>query len=217
MMNADVARRNMVESQIRPNKVTDLRVIEAFEAVPRERFVPTQLAGVAYIDDDLQIAPGRYLIEPMVLARMLQALELQGNAKVLAVAAGCGYGAAIAGRLAGSVVALESDATLITEARRALAGLGIANVTLVQGELTAGHAAQAPYDAILIEGAIERLPTELADQLAEGGRIGTVLIENGVGHATLYVKAGGVISHRQLFEAGTPRLPGFAAPPRFVF
>jgi protein-L-isoaspartate(D-aspartate) O-methyltransferase len=215
MMNADLARRNMVESQIRPNKVTDLRVIEAFEAVPRERFVPAHLAGVAYIDDDLQIAPGRYLIEPMVLARLAQALDAQPTDKVLCVAAGCGYGAAVMARLAASVVALDGDAGLCAAARRALAGIG--NVNVVEGDLAAGHAAGAPYDVILIEGAIERLPAALIAQLAEGGRLGTVLIEGGVGHATLYLKTGGVMSHRPLFEAGTPRLPGFVAPPRFVF
>jgi len=217
MMNADLARRNMVESQIRPNKVTDLRVIEAFEAVPRERFVPARLAGVAYIDDDLEIARGRYLIEPMVLARLLQALDLQPEDKVLNVAAGCGYAAAVMARLGGTVTAVESDAELCAAARRALTEVGAANVSLVQGDLSAGHAAGAPYDAILIEGGVEHVPAELTAQLAEGGRLGTVLIENGVGHAALYVKAGGVVSHRQLFEAGTPRLPGFATPRRFVF
>jgi protein-L-isoaspartate(D-aspartate) O-methyltransferase len=215
MMNADLARRNMVESQIRPNKVTDLRVIEAFEAVPRERFVPAHLAGVAYIDDDLQIAPGRYLIEPMVLARLAQALEVQPTDKVLCIGVGHGYGAAVMARLAASVVALDGDAGLCAAAKRALAGLG--NVNVIEGDLAAGHAAGAPYDVILIEGAVERLPAGLSAQLAEGGRIGTVLVEGGMGHAALCLKTGGGVSHRQLFEAGTPRLPGFAAPPRFVF
>lgn len=215
MMNADLARRNMVESQIRPNKVTDPRVIEAFEAVPRERFVPPRLAGVAYIDGDLEIAPGRYLIEPMVLARLLQALDVQATDKALCVAAGCGYGAAVLARLAATVTALESDPALWAAARTAMAG--IANVNPVQGDLTAGHAAGAPYDVILVEGAAERMPAALTAQLAEGGRLGTVLIEDGMAHATLYLKSGGVVSHRLLFEAGTPRLPGFGAPPRFVF
>jgi protein-L-isoaspartate(D-aspartate) O-methyltransferase len=217
MLNAVVARRNMVECQIRPNKVTDLRVIEAFEAVPRERFVPDALAGVAYVDEDLPIAPGRYLIEPMVIARLIQALALEPDERVLDVATGYGYAAAVMARLAQSVVALESDAALVEGARRALAGAQVANVTLAQGDLAKGHAAGAPYDAILVGGALERVPAELTAQLAEGGRLAAVLVEGGVGRASLFVRAGGVVSHRALFEAGTPRLPGFAAPTRFVF
>jgi protein-L-isoaspartate(D-aspartate) O-methyltransferase len=217
MMNAAVARRNMVECQIRPNKVTDLRVIEAFEAIARERFVPPALAGVAYLDEDLEVAPGRYLIEPMVLARLIQALALEREDRVLDVGAGYGYASALMARLAGTVVALESDATMAAGARRALAEAGVANASVVQGDLAVGHPAGAPYTAMFIGGAVQRVPAALTEQIAEGGRLATVLAEGGVGQAVLYVKSGGVVSHRALFEAGTRPLPGFAAPPRFVF
>jgi protein-L-isoaspartate(D-aspartate) O-methyltransferase len=217
MMNAAVARRNMVECQIRPNKVTDLRVIEAFAAVPRERFVPEALAGVAYLDEDLEIAPGRFLIEPMVLARLVQALALEPEDRVLDVGAGSGYASAVMSRLAGAVVALESDPTMAAAARRALAEGGLGTATVQQGELTAGYRGSAPYTAIFIGGAVQRVPPAITEQLAEGGRLATVLIEGGIGQAALFLKSGGALSHRSLFEAGTPLLPGFAAPPRFVF
>ena len=214
---AVVARRNMVESQIRPNKVTDLRVIDAFAEVPRERFVPSALAGVAYVDEDLELAPGRFLMEPMVLARLIQALDLRPTDKVLEIGAGTGYGAAITARLAGSVVALEEDPTLHAAGRQALAALPAGRVTAVLGPLAAGHPPGQPYDAILISGAVEVIPPVILDQLAEGGRLATVRLLGGLGEASLYLRRQGVMSHRGLFEAGTPRLPGFAAPPRFVF
>lgn len=215
MIDAAAARRNMVNCQIRPNKVTDLRVIEAFESVAREGFVPDSLAGVAYLDADLEIAPGRFLMEPMVMARLIQAVEPEPGDRVLDVGTGRGYAAAVLARLAGPVVALEGDPALAEAARKALAGF--ANVTVVTGDLASGHAAGAPYDIIFVGGAVERVPSTLLDQLAEGGRLVVVAHENGVGEASLYQKRGGVVSHRGLFEAGTPRLPGFAATPRFEF
>lgn len=215
MIEPAVARRNMVDSQIRTNKVTDPRVIEAFAAVPRERFVPPALADVAYLDGDLEIAPGRHLMEPMVIARLFQTLDPRPADRALDIATGYGYAAAVLAQLASTVVALESEAALAEAARRTLRGIG--NVTLASGELTAGHAAAAPYDVIFIGGAVGRVPAAILDQLAEGGRLGTVLIENGIGQATLYLKVGGVVSHRALFEAATPPLQAFAAPARFVF
>jgi len=217
MIDAAVARRNMVDSQIRPNRVTDLRVIAAFDSVPRERFVPPALAGVAYLDEDLEIAPGRFLIEPMVLARLIQALDPGPSDRALDIGTGYGYAAAVLAQLAGSVVTVESDAGLADAARRAIGATGGTNVALERGPLAAGHPDAAPYDLILLGGSVERVPTALLDQLGEGGRLATVLLERGVGQASLFLKSGGVVSHRVLFDAATPPLPGFAAAPRFVF
>ena len=217
MIDAAVARRNMVDSQIRTNKVTDPRVIDAFAAVPRERFVPAGLSGVAYLDDDLELVRGRYLMEPMVMARLIQVLEPRAGERGLDIGTGYGYAAAVLAHLVGSVVAVESDAALVQAARRALGESGASNVTVLQAPLAAGHAAGAPYDVIFVGGAVEHLPADLLGQLAEGGRLATVQAGARVGEATLYIKTGGLVSHRPLFEASTPRLAEFAAPPRFVF
>jgi len=215
MIDAAAARRNMVNCQIRPNKVTDLRVIEAFESVAREGFVPDSLTSVAYLDADLEIAPGRFLMEPMVMARLIQAVEPEPDDRVLDVGTGRGYAAAVLARLAGRVVALECEPGLADAARKALAGIG--NVTVVTGALADGHAAGAPYDIIFIGGAVDRVPGTLLDQLAEGGRLAVVTHHNGMGEASLYLKRGGAVSHRGVFEAATPRLPGFASERRFEF
>ncbi|MBB6251351.1 protein-L-isoaspartate O-methyltransferase family protein [Nitrospirillum iridis] len=210
------ARVNMIEGQIRPNKVTDPFVVEAFLAIPRERFVPEALAGVAYVDEDVPVAPGRYLLEPMVLARLVQELSLTRADKVLAVGVATGYSAAIMAELAGSVVALESDPALVEAARKALSG--VAGVTVVQGDLAAGHAAKAPYGAILVDGSVPEVPASLLDQLPEGGRLAAVVINAaGLGEARYYRKVGGVVSHRILFDAAVQPLPGFERRAEFVF
>ncbi|MDE1146433.1 MAG: protein-L-isoaspartate O-methyltransferase [Azospirillaceae bacterium] len=210
------ARINMIEGQIRPNKVTDPFVVEAFLAIPRERFVPEALAGIAYVDEDVAVAPGRYLMEPMVLARLVQELALTRADKVLAVGVATGYSAALMAELAGSVVALESDAALVEAARKALSG--VAGVTVVEGDLAAGHAAKAPYGAILLDGSVTEVPAALLDQLAEGGRLAAVVInDRGIGEARYYRKFGGVVSHRTLFDAAVQPLPGFERRPEFVF
>lgn len=210
------ARRNMVDSQIRTNRVVDSAVLAAFAEVPRERFAGSHLGPVAYLDEDLPIGGGRYLVEPMVLARLIQALAIGPAHSVLDVGCGSGYSTAILGRLARRVVAVEGDAPLLRRARELLAGAD--NTTLVEGPLAEGHAKLGPYDAILIGGAIAELPRALTDQLAEGGRLATVLGPDGAsGAAMLYLKIGGVVSGRPLFDAATPHLPGFQKEAGFVF
>jgi protein-L-isoaspartate(D-aspartate) O-methyltransferase len=212
------ARLNMVESQVRPNRVTDLRVLEAMAELPRELFVPERLRGVAYVDEDIPVGAGRFLMEPMVLARLLQAAEVQPGDNALVVAAGAGYGAAVMSRLAARVVAVESDPALVRIAEAALRGLGAANVSLMTGAPALGHAAKAPYDVILVEGGAQHAPAALTDQLAEGGRMVVVLTPAGEqGRATLITKFGGVLSRRAIFDAGTPVLPEFRREPGFVF
>jgi protein-L-isoaspartate(D-aspartate) O-methyltransferase len=215
--NFAIARRNMVDCQIKPNRVTEPRLLAAMGAVPREAFVPSNLRGVAYLDEALPVAQGRYLITPMVLARLLQEAEIQPTDVVLHVGCGTGYGAAIASRLAATVVGLESDAALAETAAETLAAQGCDSVVVEQGPLAEGCAKHAPYDVIVVEGEIDFLPDALANQLAEGGRLVAVLRENGVGEATIWVKRNGRIGRRALFDAAAPLLPGFERVPGFVF
>ncbi len=212
------ARLHMVESQLRTNKVTDQAVVDAFLAVPRETFVPEGLKGVAYVDEDVRLAPSRYMMEPMVLARLLQAAAIGKGHRALDVGCGMGYGAALLSRLAQSVVAVEEDAALARAASDKLNDMGCAGVTVVQANLAEGSPAQGPYDVILIEGAVEAVPEQLASQLVEGGRLVTVLREpGGQGRAVLMTRLGGVMSRRVIFDAATPALKSFAAEPSFVF
>lgn len=214
-----LARRNMVEGQLRPNRVNNAGLLAILADLPRERFLPEALRSVAYADDDVPLGNGRYMMEPMVLARLIQALQPQAEDKAMVVAAGRGYGAAILARLAKSVTAVETDASMAAAARQTLADLGLAAVELVVGQAEQGAAAGAPYDVILIEGAVREVPKTISDQLAEGGRLATVIADpsGALGVAHLYVKQGGVVSGRPLFDAGSPPLPGFAPPARFTF
>ena len=214
----DEARQNMVDNQLRANKVHDDRVLDAFLCLQRELFVPPGLRGVAYIDEDLPVAPGRCLMEPMVAARLLQALAVQPKDAALVVGAGAGYEAAALGLLARSVIALEDDPELARLGRSALVDHRIASVTYVEAPLAGGHRARAPYDVILFGGAAAAVPEEISAQLTEGGRLGVVLREPGsVGRATLITRTGAVLAQRVIFDAATPLLPGFEAEPGFVF
>lgn len=215
-----LARRNMVEGQLRPNQVMHPGLLEALASLPRERFLSDDRASIAYADEAVPLGGGRYLMEPMVLARLLQMLQPAEEDRALVVGAGPGYGAAVLGRLVRSVVALECDQGLAQRARQLLASLDAANVTVVQGALAEGHPPGAPYDVILVEGTIPSIPESLTRQLGEGGRLAVVIgagLPGYPGRAHLGRKAGGVFSSRPVFDAGTPALPGFEAPRRFVF
>ncbi len=212
------ARLNMVEGQLRTNGVTDPALLEAFLTVPRERFVPEGLRGVAYVDDDVQLGNGRYLMEPLVLARLVMLAELHAGARVLVVGAGSGYDAAIVSRVAGGVIALESDPALAATARRLLGELGHAKASVVEAPMGQGHAAGAPYDAILFGGAVAEVPDVIARQLAKSGRIAAVIaLEGRVPQVTLLARAGEQLSRRPFFDAAAHTLPGFASAPAFVF
>ena len=211
------ARRNMVAAQLRTNKVTDAAVLAAMGEIPRERFVDRHLREVAYVDEDIPVAAGRHLMEPMVLARMVQALAAAPGQVVLDVGCGTGYSCAVLARLATTVVALESDAGLARAATANLAELGVDNVVLVEGPLRDGHAAQAPYDAILIGGAVPDIPMVLGQQLAEGGRLCCVVGGDGRGRAVLALSRDGKLARRTLFDANIPPLPEFDAVPGFTF
>jgi protein-L-isoaspartate(D-aspartate) O-methyltransferase len=220
MSDFDTARRNMVDGQLRPNKVTDARILDAMSDLPRETFAAKARQGIAYVDEDIEVAPGRYLMEPVVLARLVQALELTRDDSVLMIGAGTGYDAALAGRLAGAVVAVESDRVLADQASMVINHLGVDNVVMVEGPLNEGYAAQAPYDAVFFCGAVPEIPGEITDQLVVGGRLVAVVggAEEGVlGRAQLMTRLETGMSGRFLFDAGTRPLPGFEKAPAFVF
>lgn len=216
-------RRGMVDGQVRTNDVTDHRIVSAMLEIPRERFVPANLKSLAYIDDDLMIrdaAPGvaaRYLIEPMILARLVQLAEIEEGEHVLDVGAGTGYSAALLSQLAQQVVALEEDEGLAASATATLADLGVHNVAVMQGKLAAGWAPEAPYDVILVNGSADVVPQALFDQLKEGGRLIAVIGHGGAGRACVFTKVADSVSERVAFNAAVPPLPGFEAAPRFVF
>ena len=212
------ARVHMIESQLRPGKVIDARVLGAFAGIRRELFVPEHLRAVAYVDEDLPLGRGRYLMEPMVAARLLQAATIERTDTVLIVGAGTGCEAALAGALARSVVALEEELELARCAREALVEHSIASVSVVEGPLDQGYRPRAPYDVMLFGGAVAEVPSEIDSQLAEGGRLlAVVKSANGIGRAILRTKTGGVMAQRVLFDAATPLLPGFLPKPAFVF
>jgi len=212
------ARANMVGSQLRTTKVTDPVLLEAFESVPRELFVPADKRGVAYVDEDMAIAGGRYLMKPMVLARLLQAAAIEPGDIVLDIGCGSGYSSAILAKLAATVVAVESDKRLADEANRILSDQGNDNVVVVEAALDEGYPKQAPYNVIFIGGSVADVPKAICDQLIDGGRLVTVVKDGkDLGRATLMQRIGDVVSSRVLFDAATHYLPGFTREAGFAF
>ena len=218
MVDFSTARLNMVESQIRTNKVTDERILDALETIPREAYVPKARRGICYIDEDLPIGGGRYLMEPMVLARLLQEARIGSQDVVLDVGCATGYSCAVLARLAATVVGVECDASLAESANEVLSEQGIDNAVVIQDPLGDGYPKQAPYNVIVLEGAVAEVPKQIQDQLADGGRLVAVIRKGeGMGRAILMLRNGEVISSRVLFDAATPYLPGFEIKEQFVF
>jgi protein-L-isoaspartate(D-aspartate) O-methyltransferase len=211
--NFDQMRRAMVASQLRTTGVNDPAVVAAMSAVARERFVPAERRAVAYADAAVPLGGGRALSPPMVLGRLLTEARLQGSEKALVVGAGTGYSAAVLARLVETVTALEESPALVAEARAALAGTGVA---LVEGPLTQGHAAGAPYDFILIDGAVEQVPQAILDQ-AENGAIAFALNDAGVTRLAIGRVAGGALGTTIIADAAAAILPGFEKPRGFSF
>ncbi len=212
------ARKRMVDGQIRPNRVTETRLLEALRATPREAFVPAAAASRAYADEEVPLPGGRALMQPMLLAKLLQLAAIRPAERVLVVCAGTGYGAAIAARLGAQVVALEPDAALRAIAARALEAEGAGALRLEAGDPTQGFAAAAPYDVILVEGEIPGVPESLSSQLAEGGRLVAVLAEgSGQGVAMLGRRSGGALTLSPAFDAAVAPLQAFQPSPGFVF
>ncbi len=221
------ARDHMVDSQLRPNRVVDPRLLAAMRTLPRERFLPPRLRALAYADEDIPLGAGRVLMEPMVFARLVQLLDLVEGERALVVAAGVGYGAAVLAACGARVTALEEDRTLFALAGPVLAETA-PNVVLAAGPLAAGWPAGAPYDVILIEGAVQEIPPALGAQLrADGGRLATVLTTPGstgraptgraMGRAVLAEPTSGGLRARPVFDCATPPLPSLLPRPGFVF
>ncbi|UXU75819.1 MULTISPECIES: protein-L-isoaspartate O-methyltransferase family protein [unclassified Paracoccus (in: a-proteobacteria)] len=206
----------MVDTQVRPVEVTSYPVIEAMLNVPREAFVPETRQDVAYVGTNIDIAPGRVLLEPRTLGKMLDVLNLQNSDLVLDLGCGYGYAAALIARIAEAVVAVEEDPELAREAEARLAAQQVYNAAVVQGPLVQGCPAQGPYDAILIEGAVEEIPATLADQLREGGRIVALFREGNLGVVRIGYRVDEQLNWRFAFNAGAPLLPGFERPKEFT-
>lgn len=207
----------MISGQIKPNKVNDPRVLEAFETIPREVFVPTGLKEVAYVDGELEVAPGRFNLEPMVLARLVSAAKVEPDDVVLDVGCATGYSAAILSRLANVVVAIEQDPELVEQATENLANLEIENAAVIERPLREGYLKQGPFNVILMAGGVEEIPEILTDQLAEGGRLVTVKVENGISRGHVVTKTGGKLSGRDIFDAHARILPGYEKARSFKF
>lgn len=207
----------MVETQVRPDDVTDTRIHEAMREVPRERFVPAARRAVAYADMPVEVAPNRFLLDPRSFSKLVQLAQVGPEDRVLDVGGATGYSAAVLARLAKSVVALEHDADLLRVADDTLRSVGAHNVTMVQGGLTGGDKAHAPYDVIFVNGAIEGAPDTLLSQLAEGGRLVAVIRTNSQGRANLFLRQNGRVGTREGFDSAAPDLAGFRKPVGFVF
>ncbi|MBR9970502.1 protein-L-isoaspartate O-methyltransferase family protein [Magnetospirillum sulfuroxidans] len=217
-MNFSAARHNMIECQIRTNRVLDPAVIAALADIPRESFVPKAMRGFAYVDEDLDIGGGRVIIEPLALARLLEAARIKPTDVVLNIGDAPGYSTAVLSRLSQTVVSLECDSDWVAKANTSLSELGIDNAAVVQGPLDLGYPAQAPYDVIVFSGAIADVPASICRQLGEGGRLVAIVDGGrGIGRGTLVVRVGDTWGRRQLFDARIPLLPGFAAKTKFVF
>ncbi|MDP2330400.1 MAG: protein-L-isoaspartate O-methyltransferase [Reyranella sp.] len=221
MSGFSTARQKMVDGQVRPSDVTDIRILDAMLAVPREAFVPSSRRALAYLDLDLDVSEGasakRYLIKPVVTAKILQAAEIKQGDNVLVVGCATGYAAAIIAHLAGQVTATESDSSLAAKAGDVLAGLGLANVTVRTAAAAEGDPANAPYDAIILNGATEIVPDRLYSQLREGGRLIGVFATTQPPRATLVTRSHGDFGNRALFDAAVPVLPGLERAAAFVF
>jgi protein-L-isoaspartate(D-aspartate) O-methyltransferase len=221
MSGFSTARQHMVDGQVRPSDVTDSRIIDAMLAVPREAFVPASQRPLAYLDLDLDISEAasakRFLIKPVVTAKMLQAAAIGASDKVLVAGSACGYTAALVARLSGQVTATESDPAQAAKAMAVLSELGLGNVTFQPSAAAEGYPGGAPYDVIVLDGATEIVPERLYAQLGEGGRLVGVFAMTKPPRAMIVTRSHGDFGSRSLFDATAPVLPGLERLPAFVF
>ncbi|GJL99099.1 MAG: protein-L-isoaspartate O-methyltransferase [Methyloligella sp.] len=221
MTNFSDLRRNMVDCQLRPNDITSLRILEAMDQVPRELFVPDVQQSTSYADREIQLVSRdesrgpRSMLTPMALGSLLEVADIEPTDYILDVGCLTGYSSAVLAHLAESVVAVEAVPEMVKKATDILSDLEIVNVAVVEGGLAQGQANQGPYDVILVNGAVEQVPTALTDQLKDGGRLVTVVIENGYGRAERFVRTGGVVSSVSLRDLSAPVLSDFSLVPEF--
>lgn len=217
------ARFNMVESQIRPNQVTDARLLQALLEVPREKFVPSSLRALAYMEEEIIVAqafagaPTRSIMSPMPLARMIQLAEVEPDDLVLDIGCVSGYSTAVLARMAESVVGLECNESLAEQATQTLMELETDNAAVVSGPLPEGYASEGPFDVILLNGSVPEVPGALLKQLKDGGRLVAIIAQGNFGDATLFRDSGGRVSERPAFGASAQPLPGFEREQEFVF
>lgn len=204
------ARRTMmVDTQVRPSDVTKFPIIDAMLSVRREAFVPIALREAAYMGENLDLGEGRVMLDPRTLAKMLDALDIEGDDLVLDIGSTFGYSAAVIARMAEAVVGVEDTSAMMEEAQRTLCEQGADNVVMHEGPLALGAPDHGPYDVITVQGAVAHLPETLTDQLKEGGRIACLFMEGALGVMRIGYKIDGRINWRDAFNAGAPILPGF--------
>ena len=218
-MDFNLARKNMVESQIRPNHVTNLKVIDAFANIPREKFLPKSLLSIAYSDDEIHIIRNRSVMKPMIIARFFQEMKLIGGESVLHIGSNFGYGSAVLSKLCSAVISLEGDKKLFDKSSETFLSLGIDNVVPLHGNMEMGFAKEAPFDIIFIEGALEEIPEPLFNQLIINGKLLTVIKpkDNPVGKGYIFTKSALGIDAIQLFDANCSKLPIFRTKSNFIF
>ena len=209
-MNFEQARTKMVDNQIRPNDVTDHAILSAFLSVPREEFVDENKRDLAYLDRDHRISSGqRYMLNPAMLAKLVQLAGVEQDDVILQIGAGTGYTPALLSVLASSVVAIEEEEELAGQANENLTRLGYANVAVLQGPFAEGCAREAPFDVIFVDAGLEIVPHAWFDQLAEGGRLIAVLGHGNAARAMIYTKRSGLVGAVSEFNCAAPVLPGF--------
>lgn len=211
------AREAMVDSQVRTSDVTRYAIIEAMLEIPRELFVPRARRDVAYAEAEIPIAPGRAMLMPRAFAKMIEAAGIGASDLVLDLAPGTGYSTAVIARLAAAVVAIEPDAELARQATEALESLEIVNAIVSHGDPTAGDPAHGPYDVIFVNGAVERVPEALTDQLKDGGRLVAIFVERGVGQCRVVLRVGDTLAQRIADDITGPLVPGFEKKRVFAF
>ncbi len=222
MVEYSALRRNMVDCQLRPNDIIDLRILEAMDEIPREAFVPEPLKAIVYADKEIELVKRdeshgpRAMVSPITLATLIQNANIQSSDFVLDIGCLSGYSSAVLAHLADSVVAVEVTSELAKRATETLSDLQITNVAVVEGGLAVGQAAQGPYDVILINGAVEAIPNALFEQLTEGGRLVAVAIEDGFGRAQCYIRTGGIVASSSKSDLSAPQLSEFSAVKEFA-
>ncbi len=211
------ARRLMVDGQVRTGDVTDVRLLAALASVPREAFVPPDKADLAYADLEIEVAPGRILLRPRDLAKLIQALAPREQDRALEIAGATGYGAAVLAQIVREAITLDSDPSLSLAARQALDRCGLSKVTAVCNGATLGWPDSGPYDVILASAGADFVPEAWLAQLADGGRLGLIVRNGPAGEARIYARSGDAVAFRIAFDAAPPVAPGLSAPKRFTF